>query len=164
MAHDVATPTAEHNWLRKLIGDWTYEHPMVLPDGTSRTLSGTEVFRTIGEYWVHGEAQGPGMDGKPSASIMTLGFDPAKGRFVGSWIGSMMPLFWVYDGELDPDGRILRLYSTGPAFDGSAGTEPYMDVIEFIDDDHRTLSGHTKNADGVWTPFMTGHYRRVKAG
>lgn len=157
-----APPTAEHEWLRKLLGDWTYEHPMSTPDGTTQTLHGAETFRAIGGYWVQGEAQGPGMDGGPSTSIMTLGFDPAKGRFVGSWIGSMMPIIWVYDGELDPGGKILRLYAEGPAFDGSNRTEPYMDVIEFIDDDYRTLSGHTKNADGVWTAFMTGHYRRAK--
>jgi hypothetical protein len=155
-------PTAEHTWLRKLLGNWTYEHPMTAPDGREQTFRGTETFQAVGNYWVQGRAEGAGMDGGPSAAIMTLGFDPAKARFVGSWIGSMMPIIWVYDGELDPGGKILRLYADGPAFDGSNRIEPYMDVVEFIDDDYRTLSGHTKNAEGVWTPFMTGHYRRVK--
>jgi hypothetical protein len=135
---------------------------MTMADGTVRTFTGSEAFRAVGDYWVQGEAQGAGMDGGPSTSLMTLGFDPAKSRFVGSWIGSTMPIIWVYDGELDPNRRVLRLYADGPAMDGSNRTEQYMDLVEFVDDDYRTLSGHTKNAEGVWTPFMTGHYRRVK--
>ena len=162
MSHQPIPPASEHVWLRKLVGNWTYEHPMPMPDGTTKVFAGVETFRAIGEYWVQGEAQGPGMDGGQSVSLMTLGFDPKKGRFVGSWVGSMMPIIWVYDGALDPGGKILRLYADGPAFDGSDRTETYMDVIEFLDDDHRTLAGHTKNAEGVWTPFMTGHYRRKK--
>lgn len=38
----------------------------------------------------------------------------------------------------------------------------YKDVIEFIDDDHRTLTSQTPGPDGKWHQFMTAHYLRVK--
>ena len=40
-------------------------------------------------------------DGGPATMIMTLGYDPAKKRFVGTFIGSMMTNLWVYEGELE---------------------------------------------------------------
>ncbi len=54
--------------------------------------------------------------GDPATMLMSLGYDPAKKRFVGTWIGSMMTNLWVYDGELDPTGKILTLNAEGPSF------------------------------------------------
>ena len=95
----------------------------------------------------------------PSRSLITVGFDPDKGRFVGSFIGSMMTSFWTYDGALDPDGRALRLRSEGPAFDGS-GMAVYEDVIEIVGPDERLLRGRVQGEDGRWSDFMITRYIR----
>ena len=71
-----------------------------------------------------------------------------------------MPLGNWYEGELDPSGHILSLYSEGPAPDGSGALVPYKDVITFLSDNHRTLTGHTKAPDGSWTSSMTVDYHR----
>ena len=42
-------------------------------------------------------------------TLMTLGYDPRKKRFVGTFVGSMMTNLWIYDGELDKDERVLTL-------------------------------------------------------
>jgi hypothetical protein len=155
-------PSKQHQWLGRLIGDWTFSHDA--PDtGDARMtkIHGTESYRAIGSLWVQGEAVAPLHDGSGmSVSLTTLGWNPDTGRFVGTWIGSMMPYLWVYDGELDAGGQTLSLYCEGPAMDGSGALVPYKDVITFIDDNTRTLSGHTKDADGRWTAFMTVEYRR----
>lgn len=153
-------PTTQHQWLRRLIGSWTFEHEIADADGKPVTVRGTETFRAIGDVWVQGEAHTAMPDGSEHVSVMTLGFDPAKGRFVGSWTGSMMANLWVYDGELDAAERVLSLYSDGPKWDGTPGLIPYMDVVTIIDDNTRTLSGNMKDADGKWQSFMTVEYKR----
>jgi hypothetical protein len=154
-------PTSQHQWLGRLIGDWTWSHDAPKTDNAQMTtVEGTETYRAIGPLWVQGEAVGPIADGGMTVSQTTLTFDPATNRFAGTWVGSMMPYLWIYDGELDASGRRLSLYSKGPSMDGTGGLEPYLDVIEFIDDNTRTLTGHTKDAEGRWKAFMTVEYRR----
>jgi hypothetical protein len=102
--------------------------------------------------------------GGPATTVMTLGYDPQKKRYVGTWIGSMMTHLWVYDGELDAAGNALTLNSEGPSMaPGSEGKMvKYRDVIEFKSDDHRVLTSHALGEDGEWSQFMTAHYRRKK--
>lgn len=128
-----------------------------------RRLGKPESVRMLGELWMLAESEGHMAGGHPARSLITVGFDADKGRFVGSFIGSMMTSFWTYDGALDPDGRTLRLQSEGPAFDGSPGAALYEDVIEIVGPDERLLRGRIQGEDGAWTDFMLTHYRRQPA-
>src|SRR5690606_22199932 len=100
--HMEFTLTREHQWLGRLVGEWTWVHE-VAPTGDTRVtrLEGTENYRSVGALWVVGESVGPLPEGGMHVSLTTLGWDPQKGRFTGAWIGSSMPFLWVYDGELD---------------------------------------------------------------
>lgn len=100
--------------------------------------------------------------GGPMTSIMTLGYDPQKERFVGTFIASMMTHLWPYEGTLDAAGKVLTLDSEGPSFTGDGKVVKYQDVIELKSDDHRTLSAYMLTDDGKWQHFMTAHYRRTK--
>jgi hypothetical protein len=93
---------------------------------------------------------------------MTLGYDPQTERFVGTFIASMMTHLWPYNGALDATGKVLTLDSEGPSFAGDGTMAKYQDIIEFINDDHRTLSSQVLGPDGQWQPFMKAHYRRKK--
>ena len=119
--------------------------------------------RSLHGIWFIAEGRGETPGGSAATTVMTLGYDPQKKRFVGTWIGSMMTHLWVYDGELDATGKILSLYSEGPDMMGGGGKMvKYKDVIELKSDDHRLLSGHVLGEDGQWNQFMTTHYRRKK--
>lgn len=156
-----AVPQKEHEWLHKLVGEWTYENEAIMgPDQPVMKSTGTETVRSLGGLWTVAEAQGSMPDGDPATMVMTLGFDPEKKRFVGTWIGSMMTKLWVYDGELDMDGRRLALYAEGPSMSGDGTTVMYRDAIEIVNDDHRIFTGSIQGADGGWQTFMTSHYRR----
>jgi len=157
-----ATPQEEHRWLQKLVGDWTYESEVTMEPGEVLRSTGTESVRSIGGLWFLAEGQGEIPGGASGTTLMTLGFDPQKGRYVGSWIGSMMACLWAYEGELDPDTCVLTLNAEGPSMTGDGTTAQYQDLIEFKSDDYRTLSSRMRDADGKWHPFMTAHYRRKR--
>ena len=93
---------------------------------------------------------------------MTLGYDPQRRRFVGTFIGSMMTHLWVYDGVLDAAEKVLTLDTEGPDMAVEGKIAKYKDVIEFKSDDHRVLTSHVLGDDGKWHGFMTAHYRRRK--
>jgi hypothetical protein len=161
-----AEPQKEHQWLQQLVGDWTSEAEMAMAPGQlTETCKGTERVRTLGGLWILAEGQGEMPGGGTATMLLTLGFDPLRKRYVGTWVGSMMTHLWVYDGELDSSGKILTLNSEGP--DMSSAATPgkmakYKDVIELKSVDHRILTSHSLGDDGVWQLFMTAHYRRTK--
>ncbi len=156
-------PQQEHHWLQKMVGDWTCEFECDMgPDQPKSKQKATATIRSLGGLWTISEADGETPDGGKSQSIMTLGYDPAKKCFVGSFVASVMTHLWIYDGgSLDASGKVLTLNAEGPSFTGD-GMAKYHDIIEFLDDDHHTLSSEVQGADGNWTHFMTGHYYRKK--
>lgn len=157
-------PQQEHQWLEKLVGDWTYGHES--PDGHDQssecTFTGTQRTRSIGGLWIVGEGQGKMPDGSAMTMIITLGFDHVKKRFVGTFIGSMGTNLWVYDGALDSASKVLTLDAEGPDFTVEGKTAKYQDIIEIVDNDHHILHSQTLGDDGKWHRFMTAHYRRKK--
>ena len=158
-----AEPQKEHRWLQRLVGEWTYESEVIMAPGKPpEKNSGTESVRSLGGLWMLCEGQGEMPGGGPATTIMTLGYDPTKKRFVGTFIGSMMTFLWNYDGELDASGKVLTLNSEGPSFKGDGKMANYRDVIEFTNDDERTLTSSTPGDDGKWNQFMKVIYRRKK--
>lgn len=148
----------EHQWLARLAGEWSFEHEAAEPGQPPQTFRGTERVRSLDGTWIVGEAEGesPGGGGR---SIMTLGYDPARGRVVGTFISGMMSHLWVYDGAFDPTGRTITLDTEGPSFDEGGGMARYQDVIELVNDDERRLRSRVLR-DGRWQEFMVATYRR----
>lgn len=156
-----AEPQKEHHWLDKLVGEWTYEGEAVMaPDQPPEKFTGRERFRSIGGLWVVGEAEGDTPGGETSRTIITLGYDPQKQSYVGTFIASMMAYMWVYTGELDASERMLTLHTEGPDMVTKGKTSEYKEVIEFKSDDERTFTSYAQGADGEWQKLMTVTYRR----
>lgn len=158
---DMPQPQSEHQWLQRLVGEWTYEHECIMgPDQPPMKATGIDTVRSLGGLWMLCEGKGEMPGGGTATSIMTLGYDPAKKRFVGTFIASIMTHLWIYGGTLE--GNVLTLDCEGPSFAGDGTMARYQDIIEFKSDDHRTLSSQVLGADGKWNRFMTAHYRRRK--
>lgn len=152
--------TAEHKWLEQLVGEWTSEMDGCAgPDKPNEKFVGTETVRSL-KVWVLLEGTMPMPDGGSGRTVMTLGYDTARKKFVGTFIGSMMTNLWIYEGELDAGGKVLTLDADGPSFADPTKTAKYKDSIEIVSPDHRTLSSCYLTDDGTWTHFMTAHYRR----
>lgn len=157
-----AQPQDEHQWLQKFVGEWTYETEVMMGSGQPPEKStGTESVRSLGGLWILAEGQGEMPGCGVATTILTLGYDSQKQRYVGTWIGSMMTYLWVYEGELDAEKRVLTLNAEGPAMTGEEGKmAKYKDITEFKSDNHRVLTSHMLGDDGQWYKFMTAHYRR----
>ena len=147
----------QHRWLHPLLGRW---QTMALADGSPEAcppMTGPEEGRAIGDLWV--ELDVHTADGNHR---VTLGYEPAAGRFVGTWVGSGMAFLWHYTGALSEDGRSLILTAEGPAFDG-VGMDTYRDVITFLSPDSRTFEGSVRQADGSWRRFHATRSERLPA-
>ncbi len=157
-------PQAEHRWLNQLVGEWAWEMDaqMEAPAGSDQPPTkhtGTESVKSLG-VWVMCHGTQAMADGQPGLTVMTIGFDTTKKKFVGSFIGSMMTHQWLYEGELDAAGKVLTLNADGPSFTDPTKTTKYQDKIEVVSADHRILTSQALGDDGNWVQFMTAHYRR----
>lgn len=157
-----AEPQKEHAWLEQLVGDWTSEcEATAMPDQPPTVLKGIERVRPVGGLWTVGEGETDMPDGGCGRTVMTLGYDPTRKAYVGSFIGSMMPFLWTYTGQLDAAGRVLTLDAEGPGMAGDGKMAKYRDAIELVSKDHRILTSRFLGSDGQWHLFMTAHYRRT---
>lgn len=157
-----ARPGAQHVWLRQLVGEWSVvSEGSMGEDQPPFRLEFTEKVRALGELWVVAESTATFGD-TPFTSMMTLGFDPARGTFVGTWIDTMQTHLWSYVGELDEARRVLTLEAGGPSWEDPKRMALYRDVLELVDADKKVLRSSVKNEDGTWTEFMKAEYRRVK--
>ncbi len=154
-------PTEQHKWLMRLLGEWTFQSECPGgPEGENMISEGKEVVRALGDLWVVGEMTSTMPDGSPMVALMTIGYDPATGRFPGTWVGSPMTCMFVYDGELE--GNTLTLHTTGPSFADPTKQAKYQDVVELVGDDRRLLRSRCLGEDGEWVEFMKGEFLRVK--
>jgi len=157
-----AAETDKAGWLSQLLGEWTFESIADMGGSEPQTFKGSESVRQMGS-WVLAEGQGEMPGGGMGHMLMTLGYDPAKGAFVGSWVGSMMSNIFVYEGHLDGSGMVLTLNTAGPAFPPDAepgASSEYQDIIEIVDGGHRRLRSQVMR-DGQWQQFMVADYYRT---
>ena len=158
---EFAKPQNEHQWLQRLVGEWSFEGECLMgPDQPPMKNGGSASVRSLGGLWILCEGEGDAPDGSLVKSIITLGYDPAKQRFVGTFIASMMTHLWRYDGALDAGGRVLTLDTEGPSFAGDGKMVKYQDIVELANDDHWVLKSRMLGENGNWHEFMTAHYRR----
>jgi len=159
----IAEPQKEHQWLQKLVGEWTMEGESVMEPGKPpEKFKGTERVRPVGDLWILAWGQGDMPGGGSATTLLTLGYDPEKGRYVGTWIGSMMTYLWVYYGELDAAEKVLTLHTEGPSMAGDGTMSEYRETIEFKSDDHRVWTSSVLSDDGKWHQFGTMDFRRRK--
>ncbi|MEZ5337772.1 MAG: DUF1579 domain-containing protein [bacterium] len=152
----------QHRWLARFAGEWRISGRSQMPDGSEHEMSGSESVRMLGGIWFVADGKGMMPDESDAEMHMIVGYDQASGHYVGSWIGSMMNLMWVYRGHMSEDGNSLHLEAEGPDFSGGPGTKLYRDTIEYVSDDHRRLRSAMQGDDGSWNEFMVAEYHRVK--
>ncbi|MCO5731902.1 DUF1579 domain-containing protein [Rhizobium sp. SSA_523] len=149
-------PRAEHAFLQRLVGRWQVS-AADMTDGEDWI----EEVRSLHDLWFVAEGRGKMPGGAAATTVLTLGYNSQTGRYIGSWIGTMMEHMWVYDGDVSEDGSTLSLYTTGPSFDDPSVTQAYREEIIFTGDDTRIFTSSAKQPDGGWHTFMRADYKRL---
>ena len=87
-AQEPPKPGPEHQKLAAYAGTWACAIEMTGDDGKPMTSKGTTTLRVgPGGLWLLDDFQGEVMGG-PFTGHGVTGYDPAKGKFVGTWVDS----------------------------------------------------------------------------
>ena len=71
----------EHSFLERLVGKWNVTAPEM-----GGGDDWTETVRSLHGIWFVAEGTGRMPDGKQATTVLTLGYNAEKGKYVGSWI------------------------------------------------------------------------------
>ena len=161
-APQMPMPTDEHAWLQQGVGEWDTEGEILMgPGQPSMKCKGSETVRAIGPFWTVSEGKTTVMD-MPMTGVLTLGYDPAKKKYVGSWVDSMSNHLWTYEGTVDKGGTTLSLNTEGPNPMAAGKMTKFKEVLEFKSKDHKVFTSSMQMDDGTWVKFVTINATRKK--
>ena len=153
-------PQKEHAWLQQFVGEWESECEMFMEPGKPPTKSkGSESTRSIGGFWILADNKSSFMD-MPFTGLMTLGYDPEKKKYVGTWVDSVNSYLWKYEGTVDAAGKTLTLETEGPCHNAPGKLSKFKEVVEFKSKDRKVFSSSMQGEDGKWVTMMTINYQR----
>jgi len=155
-------PSEEHQWLKKFEGTWkTQAKAEAGPNMPAMECSGTIKSQMLGGFWVLNEMTSEA-GGMTCRGVQTIGYNPEKKKFVGTWVDSMTNHMWQYEGTLNESGTTLTLSAEGPNIMAGGEMMEFQDVYEFTSDDEVRISSRMLGKDGEWVTFMQGTGKRVK--
>ena len=145
-------PTKEHQWLSQLAGEWVSECEALVPGQESIKAKATENARIIGGFWLVGESDGE-MMGTPVKTILTLGYDPRRGKFVGSWIGSCTTRTTPTRARSTKRAKHSRSKLAADPMN-PAEIANFREVLEVQDPTHKIFTSYIE-VDGKWQKIVT---------
>lgn len=154
-------PTTQHQWLQRFVGKWDDQVTINMEPGKPPMKAKmNETFRSLGGFWVVGEGSGV-MMGQRMASNLTIGYDPAQKKYIGTWIDSNSNYMWRYVGSVDSSGKVLTLMTTGPCPMKGGKIVQFKEVTEFKSNNHRVFTSSMLD-EGKWTKMLTVDAHRRK--
>jgi hypothetical protein len=155
-------PTKEHQLLAQFGGEWKSRAETIPPPGEEPLVcEGKEMARMLGGFFLVAEGEGE-MMGQPVSSVLTIGYDAAKKKYVGTFVCSAGGELWQYDGTMDASGKKLTLNTEGPSMMDPTKQTKYREVLELKDEDHKVFTSEMEVAEGKWQPIVRVTYERVK--
>lgn len=154
--------TKEHEWLHQLAGQWEADVEVSAEPGKPPLkLKSTEDTRRIGGFWILSASEVP-PPGMPFARALTLGWDPQKKKYVGTWVDSFSTYIGRYEGSMDAAGRTLTLEGEMPSPFDPAKSVRVREVIELKSQDQKVVTTSVQGEDGSWFTLVRVDARRRK--
>jgi hypothetical protein len=150
-------PGPEHEILKKDVGTWDAEVEMMASPGAPASVSkGVEKVTMLGGFWQLTEFQSEIM-GMPFEGRGATGFDPAKKKYVGTWMDSMTPGYYTVEGTYDKATKTLTATMEGP--DPSGAITRSKETTVWKDADTRVFTMYAPDGQTV---AMRISYKRRK--
>lgn len=154
------TPGPEHAVLKDVAGSWDATVESFAAPGQPPMLSkGIETGTMVGGFWLVSEFKSE-MMGQTFLGRSTLGYDPAKKKYVSTWIDSMTPSLSV--GESDYDAATKTFTGWTDGLDHRGQPTRFKTVTVFKDPATRISTMSMKAPDGKETTVMRITYTREK--
>lgn len=139
--------TAEHENLKKMVGQWDSSWELMLP----KPMKGTGTATTkliLGGRFIRQDYESE-MMGQPWQGVLHIGYDTIEKEFVSVWMDSMSPIMAVSRGKRQADGS-LRLIGTEP--DYVTGQKKKVAVVtRWLNDNQYTVAFYAVDKDGSET-------------
>ena len=137
-----STPEKEHSILKKDAGNWSVKGKMwMAPGSPAQEFEATESNTLIGGFWVVSKFEGT-FAGMPMTGHATMGYDPKKKKYIGTWVDSMNPYMSKMEGEYDASTKTLTMMTEGVGMDGNP--QLGKNVVVYNDDGTRSFTMHVK--------------------
>jgi hypothetical protein len=161
-APELPKPTKEHELLGQFSGEWDATAETVpRPGQPAMKCQGVESAKMLGGFWLIGRNEAT-MMGAPVSSVLSIGFDPASKKYVGTFVCSMDSNFWKYEGTMEESGKKLTLETEGPSPLDPKKRAKFQEVLELKDKDNKAFTSYIQGDDGKWVKMVTVDYRRKK--
>jgi hypothetical protein len=154
--------TKEHELLNQFTGDWKVVAECAPEPGKDPVkCEGVESAKMLGGFFLVSQGESD-MMGMPVKSVLTIGYDPEKKTYVGTFCCSMDSTLWNYVGKLDDTGKKLVLETEGPIPFTPGKRAKFRETLEMKDKDHKEFTSQMQGDDGKWTEIVKMTYTRKK--
>lgn len=162
-AQEPPKPGPQHQKLAANAGVWDAAMEFHNPDGSAMKSTGVSTMtHGLGGFWLFDDFTGDFM-GAPFHGKGATGFDPVKGKYVGTWMDSMSPSMMVLEGDFDAAGKVLTMTGMVVGMDGKPAK--HRMVTTHVDAKTMRFEMFVTGADGKEMKMLTITYtRRVDGG
>jgi hypothetical protein len=106
----IPKPTAQHKVLENDVGVWDGAMVFYSPGQPEQRSKGVETSSMLGGFWVVNHFKGEAFN-QPFEGRGATGYDPKKGKYVGTWVDTMSPKIILLEGTYDAATRTMTMYS-----------------------------------------------------
>jgi hypothetical protein len=153
-------PDKEHHLLGKFAGEWESEGEVIAPGQPPSKIKGVESSHLVGGFWFVAQIKSTLPD-FPYEQILTIGYDAAKKKYIGTVVDSMTSHLWQFEGSFDATGNILTYETEGPVPNPQKPSK-FREVMELKSPDHKVFTSSILKPDGSWETMMNINIRRKK--
>lgn len=154
------TPLPEHAVLKEEAGLWDATVESFMAPGQPPVLSkGTETGIMVGDFWLVSEFK-TDMMGQPFTGRGTLGYDPAKKKYVSTWVDSMTPTLSLGESTYDAATHTFTGWLDGLDYAGQP--TKIKTVTAFKDPATRVFTMSLPGSDGKDMTALRITYTRRK--